>query len=180
MHILTGSSELFWAQSSTQKRKAYLLPLWGLQIQHVHYVAYEEIKPDRIKRIFTQKIGLDYQPMNLYMTTSVSYDGVGWGGIPSCIPSTDFLCHPKGCCPSTSTGNSLIQFPSLLFMTDHLLILGWIIYRKTIGLLHSEELDLPKAIKWKEGGLIPSTVVLNLNEETILKELSHMDEVPQL
>ena len=36
-----------------------------------HYVAYEEIKPERINRIFTQKIGLDYQPVNLYMTTSV-------------------------------------------------------------------------------------------------------------
>lgn len=105
---------------------------------------------------------------------------IGKKKIPSCPSCRDFACHPKGCCPPTSTENSLIPTPWLLFMTDHLLILRRIIHRITVLLLHSEELDLPKAIKRKGGGLFPRMVVLNLNEETILKELSHMDKVPQL
>ena len=45
-----------------------------------------------------------------------------------------------------------------------------IIYRVTVLLLHSEELEQAKAIKRKEGGLSSRTVVFSLNKATGLKE----------
>ena len=75
------------------------------------------------------------------------------------------MYYPKDCYPPTSAGNSLIPVQSLLFMKDYR-----IIYRVTVLLLHSEELEQAKAIKRKEGGLSSRTVVFSLNKATGLKE----------
>lgn len=53
-------------------------------------------------------------------------------------------------------------------MKDYRIICGIIVL-----LLHSEELEQPKAIKREEGGLFSRAVVFNLRRETGLKELSH-------
>lgn len=75
VQIPPSPQEVPWAQSTTQKREAHPLPL-GVKLTSStcpFYFAHEEMKPDRINVIFTEN-HLDYQSMDLYTTTSVSYE----------------------------------------------------------------------------------------------------------